>query len=128
MIAQALEGLHRFRAGVDDAAGGLAEDFSGVGWLNLLALPGKQPLAELGFELAHLFAERRLRPVELIGRAREALLFDDLQERLNLIEVHTGIIQKIAYSKHHGFCADSRGGGSGAVTEFLARRRSLEPD
>jgi hypothetical protein len=48
----------------------------------------EKPRAQLGLQLAHLFAEGRLREVELGGRAREAALAGGLEEVFELVEVH----------------------------------------
>ena len=50
--------------------------------------PIEQPLAELVLEPANGLADRRLGPVQLTGRGREAALGRDECERLQILQLH----------------------------------------
>jgi hypothetical protein len=84
-VGQVLAGAFHL---LQDAAAVRQQPSAGFGERHAAAVAGKQGLAQIDFQCAHLAAERRLRDLQHGRGAREAAQFGHLHKGADLLEVH----------------------------------------
>ena len=102
--------------GLEDVAGMVGELAPGRGRRRLPPGPAQQRHAEARFELADLEAHGRLGEVEPLGRGRDAAELDDLDERLQLVEVEIAHRGPPVVARTRSMAIGRR--GARAVTSF----------
>ncbi len=78
----------RLVSALENRMGGLQESRTGGGEFDAPAGPRQQRRAELVFQVCDLLAERRLRDVQSLGRAREAALLCERNEVAEVTQLH----------------------------------------
>ncbi len=79
-----------FRHRAQDDAGVLIEPFAGRGRFHAARLALEQGRCELGLQVRDVMAQRGLRDVHLVGRARQVPLLVDGDEITELARIHDG--------------------------------------
>src|SRR5262249_49400526 len=82
------DGVLRAPPQIQQLFGVLGENAAGRGQRDAAAEAFEQLRAQFLLELAHLGADRRLRAIARLRGFRETLQPDDLEERVELVEVH----------------------------------------
>ena len=76
---------------LEDAARVLEQAFAGLRWRGAASVAQQQVLPQLDLEAADLPADRRLRDTEQARGPAEAAKIDDIDEVLELLQVHGGV-------------------------------------